>query len=47
METLTYIWEEKTGDFTTVQKVVIGTVLTFIAAVSVSAMVLLYLDIAK
>lgn len=47
MEILSYIWEENTGDFTTAQKVVMGTVLTFIAAVSVSAMILLYLDTAK
>lgn len=47
METLTYLWEETTNDFTTTQKRIIGAVVAFIVTAALSAFVLLAIELTK
>ncbi len=47
MTSLTQLWSEKTGEFTTIQKAIIGLTLSFILSTSVFALVLLIMEFTK
>ncbi|MFV8836915.1 hypothetical protein [Salinimicrobium soli] len=47
MAVLTKIWEEKTYDFSPVQKAVLGVILSFIFSTALLAIFLLYLEFTK
>lgn len=47
MAILTQLWSEKTNEFTTVQKTVIGTTLAFIFTTSLFAMALLFMEFTR
>lgn len=46
MPVLTQLWKEKTNEFTSIQKAVIGATLAFILTTSLYAMVLISIEIA-
>lgn len=45
MEGLLNLWTSYTGDFSAVQKLIVGVVLAFILCISMLAIVLLFLEI--
>ncbi|MFD0977557.1 hypothetical protein [Salinimicrobium gaetbulicola] len=47
MSLLTQIWSEKTNDFTTTQKAVLGLTVAFIFSTSFIALILLAIEFAK
>lgn len=47
MTSLTQFWTEKTGEFTTIQKAIIGLTLSFIISTSAFALILLFMEFTK
>jgi|GEM_PF-3864253 cell division protein FtsL len=47
MSALSHLWKEQTEGFSFVQKIIIGTILTFILVTAVFALFLVYLELQK
>jgi cell division protein FtsL len=47
MSALSHLWKEQTEGFSFVQKIIIGTILTFILATAIFALFLVYLELTR
>lgn len=47
MTSLAQLWSEKTVEFTTIQKAIIGLTLSFIVSTSVFALIMLFLEFTR
>ncbi len=47
MTDLTQLWKDQTSGFSTVQKAILGLIVTFIIFTAISALILVYLELTK